>query len=56
MREDKQEELEKIFTKGCLCIHKQPNGNYAYFYFNPEEDEFLEGCKASLDESLEEES
>lgn len=41
MREDYQEQLEKMFPKGYVIMCIQPNTDPAYSWFNPDEDEFL---------------
>lgn len=41
MHENKSEELEKMFPKGFIITYIQPNGDPAYHWFNPCNDEFL---------------
>lgn len=42
MREDYAENLQKMFPKGYVIVHIQPNENPAYSWFNPNADEFLD--------------
>lgn len=41
MREDQQEALQAMFPKGYVIMRIQPNGDPAYSWYNPLDDEFL---------------
>jgi hypothetical protein len=50
MREDKEEELMKMFPAGYVILYIQPNSEPAYHWNNPKEDEFIEDYLRMLDQ------
>ena len=49
MREDHEESLMKMFPRGFLITYIQPDANPAYYWYNPNKDEFLDSFLEAVD-------
>lgn len=49
MREDYQEQLDKMFPQGYVICYTNPDGNLRMALFNPNQYELIEKCREELE-------